>query len=503
MPEDTAESEFAGLLRELKDRSGHSYGTLAKRLHMSTSTLHRYCSGAVVPTDYAPVERLARLCRATPEELVALHRSWVLADTNRSRRSGDTDSAERAAATARDGAGPATAGTRAGAGAEAEAEAEAGTEAEAELTPPAAEESEQAADRVPAEALPADTADTADTTDTTGITGETDTTATVGTTETSGETAPTGRRRLRRAVLAGTAMVAVAAVAGALALSTDLLTRSADVRDSPVGAATLAPGGEQPRTDGPAAAPASPSGNPAGNPEDGPAGTHPAASPPGSAPAAPAAPGSAPDPGSASGTPVKVTTQPYSWETPCAQHYLIEKPPAQVGPPPVERDAPAWVAAAGAVSAGEQYVTVTLQGAGRETVVLDGLTVRTIGRRAPLAWNDYAMGYPGVGCGADVPTRSFTVALDAARPAVVPEADQRGFPYTVSESEPEVLHIRADTSAYDVSWYLELSWSSGSRRGTLRIDHNGKPFRTSGHNGRPGYVFPLGGDGWVRAGKAS
>ena len=33
---------FAQLLRELKDRSGLSYGTLAKRLHMSTSTLHRY-----------------------------------------------------------------------------------------------------------------------------------------------------------------------------------------------------------------------------------------------------------------------------------------------------------------------------------------------------------------------------------------------------------------------------------------------------------------------------
>lgn len=33
--------EFAGLLRELKERSGLSYGVLAKRLHVSTSTLHR------------------------------------------------------------------------------------------------------------------------------------------------------------------------------------------------------------------------------------------------------------------------------------------------------------------------------------------------------------------------------------------------------------------------------------------------------------------------------
>ena len=77
---------FARLLRELKDRSGLSYGTLAKRLHMSTSTLHRYCNGTAVPVEYAPVERLARVCRATPDELVELHRRWILADATRGSR---------------------------------------------------------------------------------------------------------------------------------------------------------------------------------------------------------------------------------------------------------------------------------------------------------------------------------------------------------------------------------------------------------------------------------
>ncbi|NED18310.1 helix-turn-helix domain-containing protein, partial [Streptomyces sp. SID9913] len=86
MSEATPAVEFAALLRELKDRSGLSYGVLAKRLHMSTSTLHRYCNGDAVPTDYAPVERMARLCRAAPAELVELHRRWVLADATRGRR---------------------------------------------------------------------------------------------------------------------------------------------------------------------------------------------------------------------------------------------------------------------------------------------------------------------------------------------------------------------------------------------------------------------------------
>ncbi|WJV50900.1 helix-turn-helix domain-containing protein [Streptomyces flavofungini] len=53
---------------------------------MSTSTLHRYCNGDAVPADFRPVERFARLCGATPEELVEVHRRWILADTDRGRK---------------------------------------------------------------------------------------------------------------------------------------------------------------------------------------------------------------------------------------------------------------------------------------------------------------------------------------------------------------------------------------------------------------------------------
>ncbi|MEU7726717.1 helix-turn-helix transcriptional regulator [Streptomyces sp. NPDC040724] len=456
MSEDTDGAGFARLLRELKDRSGLSYGTLAKRLHMSTSTLHRYCSGDVVPADYAPVERLARLCKASPEELVALHRAWVLADANRPRKGGE----------------PAAKAPGAGASVEVPPVTPAAPATPAAETP-TADPGDPAEPANPA--APADPGD---------------------------RPAPNGGRRIRRAVLTG---IAVAAVAGAVALAAYLPTGEGDVRDRPAGAVSREDGEGQRADGGAPVAGAAPSETP--SPGSAPAaGTDPAstASPSSSSPSSSASSASGRGDGAASsGAPVKVTAQPYTWESPCGQHYLIEKPPAQVSPPPVERDAPAWVAAAGAVSAGEQYVTLTLQGSGKDTVVLDGLTVRTAGKRSPLAWNDYAMGYPGVGCGAGVPTRSFTVALDAARPAVVPEAGQPNFPFKVSESEPEVFYVKADASAYDVSWFLELSWSSGSRHGTLKIDNNGKPFRTSGHNGRPGYEFPLGGDGWVREGTTS
>lgn len=86
--------DFAERLRALKERSGRSYGSLATRLHVSTSTLHRYCNGDAVPAEYASVERFARLCGATPEELLALHRRWILADASRRRaREADRESA--------------------------------------------------------------------------------------------------------------------------------------------------------------------------------------------------------------------------------------------------------------------------------------------------------------------------------------------------------------------------------------------------------------------------
>ncbi|MFF9063201.1 helix-turn-helix domain-containing protein [Streptomyces sp. NPDC014882] len=71
------------MLRSLKERVGLSYGALAGRLHLSTSTLHRYCTGDSVPAEFAPLERFGRICRADPEELLELHRRWAVADEAR------------------------------------------------------------------------------------------------------------------------------------------------------------------------------------------------------------------------------------------------------------------------------------------------------------------------------------------------------------------------------------------------------------------------------------
>ncbi|GGJ16489.1 helix-turn-helix domain-containing protein [Streptomyces brasiliensis] len=451
---ETGETEaFARLLRELKDRSGLSYGALAERLHMSTSTLHRYCNGTAVPVDYAPVERLARVCRATPQELVELHRHWILADAARRRR------ADKAAAT---GPAPAPA-PETGSDGSADAPEAAGPGSAVSHGQGEGEDGEPVVVGVP------------------------------------GAPAPPRRRpglRRRRTVLV--ACVAVAAALGAVVL----MVRSPfggdgnDTEGRQVAGGTVAITGT------------ADAGKPSAAPSPGAEGH-------GSAPAS-ASPTGSEGSGSGSGTsngdgkqgaaesaggsatgavPLTVGARPYVYDNPCSQHFLVDSEPEQVGPPANEQDAPRWAAAYGAVSSGEQRVALTVQGTGADTVVLEALHVRVLTKGAPLAWNDYSM---GVGCGGGVDTRSFDIGLDSGSPRVTVKNGRRDFPYKVSESDPEVFYVTAHTTAHDVRWDLTLDWSSGSRRGTIHIDDDGTPFRTSADVGRPGYDYPLGGGEWIK-----
>ncbi|MFG2888372.1 helix-turn-helix domain-containing protein [Streptomyces sp. NPDC048248] len=442
---------FAELLRGFKERSGLSYGTLAKRLHTSTSTLHRYCNGSAVPADYAPVERLARACRASPEELVELHRRWILADAARVRKGPGPGGALRGAGV---GAGRLNAAKNPADSGGDLPEAEGGTE-------PArggAERSEPAGSDEP------------------------DVSGTVASAPT-----PSAPLRLRRRRTALIASVATAVVLGAVVLAVGLPSSGGESGGQKAagaaGTGTATAGGTTRAKDKRSSQPASPS------PSRGAHTGEPSASASESAPQH--ARGTDKE---TSGVPVNVATRPYVYDSPCSQHFLVDSEPEQVGPPAPEQDAPRWAAAYGATSSGEQRVALTVQGTSKDTVVLEALHVRIITKGAPLAWNDYAM---GVGCGGNVETTSFDIDLDNGSPTVTGRNGQRDFPYKISESDPEVFYVTAHTRAHDVRWDLVLDWSSGDRHGTVHIDNNGSPFRTSAGAGRPGYDYPLGGSEWI------
>ncbi|WP_158687828.1 helix-turn-helix domain-containing protein, partial [Streptomyces sp. HCCB10043] len=86
--EGAARAVLAERLSALREGSGRTYASLARRIGVSGSTLHRYCTGQTVPAEFAPVERLARLCGAPAEDREALHRLWLLADGERLDRQG-------------------------------------------------------------------------------------------------------------------------------------------------------------------------------------------------------------------------------------------------------------------------------------------------------------------------------------------------------------------------------------------------------------------------------
>ncbi|MFE0632983.1 helix-turn-helix domain-containing protein [Streptomyces sp. NPDC058864] len=466
---------FARNLRELKDRSGLSYGQLATRLHVSTSTLHRYCNGDAVPTDYAVVERLARLCGAGPEELVELHRRWVLADAVRrvGNRGGGGSGAERDAQGDGNGEGD-------GAG-------EAGGGTDTAVTGPSDPRDPEAAPATAAAALPGEDRGAVP--------------------EAPAELEPIGsvpaprrprswRRRLSRPAVAGS-VAALVLTGAALAMTNGTggggpSARGASSPSARAGGAVSA----SPSPDATRTAPASPGASPSGRP--------PSAGP--SAKDTKAVPRS-PGGGTASRSPVPARPPAWSvrshvWENGCSHRYLIDRPPADVPPPPVSQDARAWTAALGAVHGGTTIVEATIRGRGPAPVVVQALHIRVVDRREPLRWSSYAMDN---GCGGALTPAEYAVDLDADRPQPRPRDGSDSehtlpavrLPYQVTEQDPLVLRVHARTVRCDCEWFLELEWTAGGPTETVRIDDGGRPFRTSGVKGRPEYGY-WSSAGWTR-----
>ncbi|MFC4498142.1 helix-turn-helix domain-containing protein [Streptomyces vulcanius] len=519
--------EFAALLTELKERTERSYGSLARRLGMNTSTLHRYCAGDAVPQDFAPVERLAEFCGATPEERLELHRRWLRAAAVRQQRAAGrpggqavgTGAAEGSpdTAVAAAGAGAGAVGTTAKAhGAEAQAHGAtakaAGTEAqahgagaEAHGTTAKAAGTEAQAPGAQAQAPgtraggPGTTAEAAGTA--AGPSAALDVPDAAEPAATADGSVPGGtsavprpwHRRRRSAALLGVACALLATLGTLSAL--------------PGGGGSPSASGDSPAGDGASPASASrpalraaprpaPDATPTPGPTTGGTPTRSAASgtasPASPTPGTPARGGA--ETSAAPAVPLAWTVDSHAWAQNCGHDYVIDRPPAKVPPPPAEQDAGPWATAQGAVHGRETNVEVSVQGRSSTAVVLTALRVRVVGRDTPLTGNDYAMDQ---GCGGSLTKRYFSVDLDKDRPIAhsVPGNDAGTaipavqLPYRVSAEDPEVLLVTARTETCDCSWYLELDWSSQGRTGTVRVDDHGRPFRTSGINGLPRYWY--------------
>ncbi|MFD6437819.1 helix-turn-helix domain-containing protein [Streptomyces venezuelae] len=447
-------AEFAALLTELKERTDRSYGSLARRLDMNTSTLHRYCAGDAVPLDFAPVERFAALCGATPQERLELHRRWLLAVAARHRPRAESGAPGRTAQ-----------GDTAAETSEASGRTTQGRGELRDKPPPA---------RGRASAPAATAADAVNDTP-----------------------PPPPRPWYRRGRLVAGLAAACAGLAtlGAFSVLPDARRASADGSDRV--ASTAEAGAPERRADSPG-----PSGTPTSEPSSGP--TTPKKKPAKKKPGTSRGPGatSAPRHGEKpAGLPLTWTVNSQAWKLGCGHDYVIDKPPSQVPPPPAPQDAAPWVATQKAVHGGETLVQLSVQGRSDTAVLLEALRVRVVGRGAPVKGNAYAM---DLGCGGAVTPRYFDVNLDKDRPIAraVPGNDSGTpipavrMPYRVSAKDPEVLLVTGGTRTCDCRWYLELDWSSQGRKGTVRIDDDGRPFRTSAIKGLDRYLYDTIGRRW-------
>ncbi|MFD8425227.1 helix-turn-helix domain-containing protein [Streptomyces sp. NPDC059466] len=466
-PQDEVE-EFAALLRRLKARTDRSYAALARRLNMNASTLHRYCAGDAVPLGFAPVERFAAMCEASPAERIELHRRWVLAVAARQRPRTATEAApEVPGARSADSGSPQADGATELASA---AAADSRSTSAADSVPAAVHGPSPGPRQSPAQSV-VDSSHELDT-----------------------ASHPASRRPWfgRRAAVTAAVVTTLIATLGSLSAlpyghfwatggnqaSGTTTTRTADARrDSPTPSAPASathrrpPGAPSPKA--PAAGDRYRSSSPSANE---------------SAEGAPAAP------------PLAWTANSQLWELGCNHAYVIDKAPQQVPPPPAPQDAAPWARTQDAVHGGQTLVAVSVQGRTDTAVVLEALRVRVVGRATPVKGTVYTTGQ---GCGSDMNPRSFAVDLDRDRPiarSVQGSEDGRStpamrMPYRVSSKDPEVLLVDARTAGCDCRWYLELDWSSQGRTGTERIDDHGIAFRTSAIKGLPRYWYAH--DGWT------
>jgi hypothetical protein len=172
----------------------------------------------------------------------------------------------------------------------------------------------------------------------------------------------------------------------------------------------------------------------------------------------------------------------------------------------------AWEQAQHGVDGGRTVVVIIVQGTSGQAVTISA--PQAVISRSQQALSGPVAEFSG-GCGAEVPIRQFSVDLDQQAPVArfqdgpqlpdVPAASgtirQAGSPvFTVSASDAEYFLVQATTARNFVRWYLQLTWQSMGRSGTLPISNAGHPFATSAVKvpGNPQYFLQPAGT-WVSA----
>ncbi|MGH3796071.1 MAG: hypothetical protein ACRDSP_14405 [Pseudonocardiaceae bacterium] len=158
-----------------------------------------------------------------------------------------------------------------------------------------------------------------------------------------------------------------------------------------------------------------------------------------------------------------------------------------------------WAYEHGGYNAEASSAELTFQAKTEGAVVLHGMRIRLTERKAPIKGIIISKCPIRIKQGVDV--RRFQTDLDDPEPSIAPEASQKdismnngsgafkGFPYRISQSEPEVFQLVASTTTCSCTWQAELDWTASGKSGTTTIDMGSAPFRTAATDGAEKLIY--------------
>jgi hypothetical protein len=195
----------------------------------------------------------------------------------------------------------------------------------------------------------------------------------------------------------------------------------------------------------------------------------------------------------------------------CGKDYVVNRRPDQMPVPSSifgREDPPDnWWKGLGGVDVDNTTVELTLHGQTAKSVVLHDLKVKVTSRKAPLSTGEV---YFSGQCGGGITPRLFLADLDRSPVTLQPQPGETltpdvevvevpaiNFPYKISDQDPEILLVTVRTKHCDCMWHLLLSWSQGEDQGIVKIDMNGRDFRTTAATGLHSWGDSYNGK-WVR-----
>jgi hypothetical protein len=174
---------------------------------------------------------------------------------------------------------------------------------------------------------------------------------------------------------------------------------------------------------------------------------------------------------------------------PCDGEWVTSKPLSELPKTPSAEtdDWTPWVRAVGAADVSSTYVTVTIQGTSSQIVELTGI-IFNLKRNSPIRG-------PRIGpeCGSQHTGAYVSADLDQNPPRITESSSDPNavvgvmpnvykpleLPYSISKTDDLVLTINGNVNKYYAVWSVDILWSSDGKNGTIHIDDDGVPFKTS------------------------